>query len=53
MLREAVQTLLARGKADWSLVDRLEREGKLRRVTYAGRIFYVRRFPPASGEHHA
>jgi len=53
MRREAVETLLTRGKVHWSLVDRLEREKKLRRVTYAGRIFYVRRFPPASGAQDA
>jgi len=49
MRREAVETLLAKSNADWELVDRLEGEGKLRRVVYADHIFYVRRFPAASG----
>jgi hypothetical protein len=49
MRREAVETLLAKANADWELVDRLEGEGKLRRVAYADHIFYVRRFPAARG----
>ena len=49
MRREAIETLLAKANADWKLVERLEAEGKLRRVVYADRIFYVRRFPAASG----
>jgi wyosine [tRNA(Phe)-imidazoG37] synthetase (radical SAM superfamily) len=52
MRREAVETLLAKASADWELVDRLEGEGKLRRVAYADHIFYVRRFPAASGAQH-
>jgi wyosine [tRNA(Phe)-imidazoG37] synthetase (radical SAM superfamily) len=52
MRREAVETLLAKANVDWELVDRLEAEGKLRRVAYADRTFYVRRFPAASGAQH-
>ena len=48
MRREAVETLLAKAHTDWELVDRLEAEGKLRRVAYADHIFYVRQFPAAN-----
>jgi len=45
MRREAVETLLAKADADWSVVDKLESEGKLKHVAYTDRVFYVRRFP--------
>jgi wyosine [tRNA(Phe)-imidazoG37] synthetase (radical SAM superfamily) len=47
MRREAVDTLLAKADADWCLVDRLQREGKLRRVEYADQVFYIRQFARA------
>ena len=45
MRREAIETLLAKADADWGVVDKLESEGKLKRVAYTDRVFYVRRFP--------
>jgi wyosine [tRNA(Phe)-imidazoG37] synthetase (radical SAM superfamily) len=41
-LREdAVHELLARAEADWSVVERLVREGRLRRTEYANRAFFL------------
>jgi wyosine [tRNA(Phe)-imidazoG37] synthetase (radical SAM superfamily) len=45
MRREAVKVLLAKANADWAVIDRLESEGKLKRVAYTGQVFYVRHFP--------
>jgi wyosine [tRNA(Phe)-imidazoG37] synthetase (radical SAM superfamily) len=45
MRREAVETLLAKADADWAIIDGLESEGKLKRVAYTDRVFYIRRFP--------
>jgi wyosine [tRNA(Phe)-imidazoG37] synthetase (radical SAM superfamily) len=45
MRHESVESLLAKAGADWHVVDELESEGKLKRVAYADRVFYVRQFP--------
>lgn len=45
MRREAIETVLAKANADWSVVDKLESQDKLKRVAYTDRVFYVRRFP--------
>jgi wyosine [tRNA(Phe)-imidazoG37] synthetase (radical SAM superfamily) len=43
MREEAVNTLLSREKAGWEVVRQLLAEGKLKRVEFAGKRFYVRR----------
>jgi wyosine [tRNA(Phe)-imidazoG37] synthetase (radical SAM superfamily) len=45
MRQEAVEALLAKADVDWDLIEKLVNEGKLARVEYASRVFYVRRFP--------
>ncbi len=43
MREEAVQTLLEKGHANWSVVKRLIEEGQLGTTDYAGHRFYFRR----------
>ncbi|WP_297536477.1 radical SAM protein [Thermococcus sp.] len=42
MREDAVRELLARNNADWSVVERLLSEGKLVRLEYNGKVFYMR-----------
>ncbi len=44
MEKEAVEEILRRSGADWSAVEKLIKEGKLREITYRGRVFLVRVF---------
>ena len=46
MREEAVNELLNRANADWSLVSGLVHDGKLVEVTYAGNRFYTRKLLP-------
>ena len=45
MREEAVTELLKKAGADWRVVDELLREGKLARVIYEGKAYYLRRSP--------
>ena len=52
-LREsAVKKLLERAKADWSLVDELIEECKLKEVVYLGKRYFVRCFSNKDEEKH-
>jgi wyosine [tRNA(Phe)-imidazoG37] synthetase (radical SAM superfamily) len=44
MREEAVRELLRRAGANWQIVDELLRNGKLVRLEYEGKIYYMRRF---------
>jgi wyosine [tRNA(Phe)-imidazoG37] synthetase (radical SAM superfamily) len=44
MRRDAVQAFLSRAEADWSVVERLMREGLLAETQYSGESFYLRKF---------
>ncbi len=44
MRREAVEALLCRAGAPWSVVDRLVTQGDLTETAYEGHRFYLRRF---------
>lgn len=44
MRETAVNKLLSRAKADWSLVEELISENKLKQVEYLGKHYYVRHF---------
>lgn len=45
LLREsAVSELLTRAQAEWSLVEALIAENRLKQVEYLGKRYYVRRF---------
>ena len=44
MREEAVQELLSKAEADWSIVDRLIAQDKLIELDYEGQKFYLRRF---------
>jgi wyosine [tRNA(Phe)-imidazoG37] synthetase (radical SAM superfamily) len=45
MREGAVRALLAKGGADWSLVERLIARGLLAEIEYRNQKFYLRRFP--------
>ncbi len=45
MRAQAVKTLLAKNGDDWSVVERLLREGQLRQTEYDGKTFFIRRLP--------
>jgi wyosine [tRNA(Phe)-imidazoG37] synthetase (radical SAM superfamily) len=45
MRRSAVEALLQRGGADWSLIQGLLDRGRLTESRYEGETFYLRRFP--------
>jgi wyosine [tRNA(Phe)-imidazoG37] synthetase (radical SAM superfamily) len=45
MRRQAVEGLLARNGADWSVVQGLINQGRLAESDYKGEVFYLRRFP--------
>jgi hypothetical protein len=47
MREDAVRMLLAGGAADWSLVERLVRDGALAEIEYWSQKFYVRCFQRA------
>ena len=42
MREDALRELLRKNNADWSVVERLLREGKLIRLNYRGKTFYMR-----------
>jgi wyosine [tRNA(Phe)-imidazoG37] synthetase (radical SAM superfamily) len=44
MREEAVRELLRRAGASWQIVDELLRNGKLVRLEYEGKIYYMRKF---------
>lgn len=46
MREQAVKMLLAKADADWSLIQRLLEENKLKRVEFSGEFFYVRCLHP-------
>jgi hypothetical protein len=43
MLEEAVKEFLHQAKADWSMIERLIRQGQLIELNYQGKRFYMRR----------
>ena len=43
MREEALKKLLLEARVDWSVVDRLLKQGKLIQLVYGGRIFYMRK----------
>jgi wyosine [tRNA(Phe)-imidazoG37] synthetase (radical SAM superfamily) len=45
MREEAVDTLLGKKDADWSIVRKLIRQGQIVETVYEGRKFYVRKLP--------
>ncbi|NJE09758.1 radical SAM protein [Thermococcus sp. MAR1] len=45
MREEAVRELLRKAGADWDVVERLLRDGKLIKLEYGGRRFYMRALP--------
>ena len=49
MRKEAVQALLERTGAPWSLVEHLVKQGLVREVEFGGREFYLRRFSRPKG----
>lgn len=48
MPEQAVSALLQKAQAEWSVVNRLVAEGKIKQVDFASKRFYVRRFPRPS-----
>jgi len=49
MRRGAVEALLSRTGAAWSVVERLVARGDLTETSYEGHVFYLRRFRKAAG----
>jgi hypothetical protein len=45
MRRDAIEHLLKKANADWSVVNRLIMERKLTEITHSGHTFYMRRLP--------
>ncbi len=45
MRKDAVEEFLKKARADWERVDRLVESGKMVRLEYRGRVFYVRNLP--------
>ena len=45
MREEAVDAMLARANADWSIVHKLMRRDQIIETTYEGRKFFMRRLP--------
>ncbi len=43
MREDAVKELLSKAGADWSIIDKLEEEGKIIELEYGGRKFYMRK----------
>ena len=43
MRREAVNELLRKAEADWSVIEKLLREHKLMELDYEGNTYYMRR----------
>ena len=50
MRESAIRDLLGRAKADWSLVEKMIVEGKLKEVNYLGKRYFVRCFSAPSDE---
>jgi wyosine [tRNA(Phe)-imidazoG37] synthetase (radical SAM superfamily) len=48
MREEAVIECLKKANADWGVIDRLIKDGRLIQLEYQGRRFYMRRLPRAS-----
>ena len=44
--KEAVEELLKKANADWQIIEKLLRRGKLRELEYEGNTYYMRRLPP-------
>jgi hypothetical protein len=44
MRESAVREFLKRAKTEWSVVEELIAEGKLKKVDYLGNRYFVRRF---------
>ncbi|WP_143557809.1 hypothetical protein [Solemya velum gill symbiont] len=40
----AIKEMLIRAKGDWSMIDELIDDGKIKEVDYLGQRYYVRRF---------
>jgi hypothetical protein len=49
MREDAVRSLLAKGGADWNLVERLLEGGALAEIEYQGQKHYLRRFARTDG----
>ena len=45
MREEALRDFLKRAKSDWSVIDRLIKQGQLVESEYKGHKFYIRKFP--------
>ena len=45
MRKETLEKLLLDAKVDWSIVDRLVKQGKLLELIYRGKSFYMRKLP--------
>ena len=45
MREEVLKKLLLEARIDWSIVDRLLKQGKLLELVYRGKIFYMRKLP--------
>ncbi|MGD8507265.1 MAG: radical SAM protein [Syntrophobacterales bacterium] len=45
MREEAMEKVLLEAKVDWSIVDRLVRQGKILELVYRGKSFYMRKLP--------
>ncbi len=46
MRSDAVRTLLAKTRSDWSLVERLVRDNQLLELDYRGKTYYLRAYSP-------
>jgi hypothetical protein len=44
MREEALKDFLERAKSDWSVIERLIKQGKLVESEYEGHKFYIRKF---------
>ena len=45
MREEGVNNFLSKAKADWNIIERLIKDGKLVEVEYKGKKFYMRKLP--------
>lgn len=49
MREDAVKRLLEKAGAEWSIVEKLLREGKLIQIEYRGERFYMRKLKSRGG----
>ncbi len=50
MTEEAVEDFLNKARSDWSIIENLLSENKLKQVTYSGRIYFIKSFKEAHEE---